>query len=341
MAQKEQRGLILQPGAIGDCILTLPLAHFMKGALTIGGVDMFGHTEYTGFFPGRTSVDGVASIESIHLHRLFADAKDFEVADDDPLIRAFANYTWIATFMGEPNSDFEQNLIFTVNCSHSAEVVTLPMRPPADCCCHLSEYYIGQFAEQCDVESARRYSAADSCLIRADASDIERGSRLLEELDIEANGKLAVIHPGSGGRHKSWHLANFLAVAKELISSGIEVLFLLGPAELERFDNTAIGEVGAVAKYAANLTLTDVLAVLSNADVFLGNDSGITHLSAGLGVRTAALFGPTEPAVYSPIGPAVTVVKSDQPDFTQRPSPDMQREVLNALFNAPQGRHAD
>ncbi|MHC4557550.1 MAG: hypothetical protein ACYS80_09635, partial [Planctomycetota bacterium] len=112
-ARKMQRGLILQPGAIGDCILTLPLAAFMKDALQLGGIDILGHTEYVGILPGRTCIDGIRSIDSMDLHRLFAKTKAFELKDRDPLINAFADYAWIATFLGEPNSNFEQNLIFT------------------------------------------------------------------------------------------------------------------------------------------------------------------------------------------------------------------------------------
>ena len=44
-ARVARRAVILQPGAIGDCVLTLPLAAFMKEALGLGGVDIVGHTD--------------------------------------------------------------------------------------------------------------------------------------------------------------------------------------------------------------------------------------------------------------------------------------------------------
>jgi len=55
-ARASQRGVILQPGAIGDCILTLPLAAFMKVVLGLGSVDILGHSEYVGILPGRTKM---------------------------------------------------------------------------------------------------------------------------------------------------------------------------------------------------------------------------------------------------------------------------------------------
>ena len=76
-AQQGRRGVILQPGAIGDCILTLPLAELMKETVCPGGVDIIGHTEYLGMLPGRSCVDAVRSLDSISLHRLFAGEGDF------------------------------------------------------------------------------------------------------------------------------------------------------------------------------------------------------------------------------------------------------------------------
>lgn len=152
---KAQRAVILQPGAIGDCILTLPLAEFIKKSLGLGGVDVIGHTEYTGILPGRTCVDGVRCIDSMDLHRLFVTTKDFDLKDGDSLISAFSDYAWITTFLGEPDSDFEQNLIFTANCSHSAEVVTLLMKPPEDCSEHLTQFYTRQFAEQAGLRDRK------------------------------------------------------------------------------------------------------------------------------------------------------------------------------------------
>ncbi|MHC4424125.1 MAG: hypothetical protein ACYSWR_05590, partial [Planctomycetota bacterium] len=147
-AQKARCGVILQPGAIGDCILTLPLVKFMKDRLGLGTVDILGHTEYIGILPGRTCADSIRSIDAVDLHRLFTETKTFDLADGDPLINVFSDYAWIVTFLGEPNSDFEQNLIFTANCSHSAEVITLSMKPPKKFSAHITNFYIQQFIAQ-------------------------------------------------------------------------------------------------------------------------------------------------------------------------------------------------
>ncbi|MFH1718692.1 MAG: glycosyltransferase family 9 protein [Planctomycetota bacterium] len=330
--RRMQRGLIVQPGAIGDCILTLPLAAFMKESLKLGGVDLLGHTEYVGVLPGRSSIDTVRSIDSMDLHRLFAETKAFELRDKDPLIIAFASYAWITTFMGEPYSNFEQNLIFTANCSRSVDVTTLSLKPPADSCEHVADFYIRQFINQSGLTLEPPRVQTGKGLIETTEADKNAGRELLRERGLDPDRKLIVIHPGSGGPAKCWHMENFLAVAAKLASENIQVAFLLGPAEQDRLKNTATGKISSLARCLTNLTLTQIAGLLSCADAFVGNDSGITHLAGTLGVKTLAVFGPTNPAVYRPIGPAVTVFTSSSPAFAEETSPGLQREILDILI---------
>jgi len=168
-------------------------------------------------------------------------------------------------------------------------------------------------------------------VIRVGEADRDRGIELLEQAGVELSRKLVVIHPGSGGPKKCWHLDNFLAVAKELRDREIEVLFVLGPAEVERLRPSEKVQIHGVAKCVAHLALSQVVGVLSSADAFVGNDSGVTHLAAGMGVRTVALFGPTDPAVYRPLGRAVVVLQDSTETFAQKPSPSLRQAVLDNL----------
>ncbi len=331
-AKRALRGVILQPGAIGDCILTLPLAEFMKERLGLGGVDIIGHTEYTGIFPGRTCVDGVRSIDSVDLHRLFAEASTFDLADGDALINTFSDYAWIVTFLGEPDSPFEQNLIFTANCSRSVEIITLSMKPLEQSSAHITDFYIQQFVAQSGLSLELQMVQKTKSLIKATRADIDRGRELLKEINADSCEKLIVIQPGSGGSHKCCHLDNFLSVAKTLAGKGVEVIFLLGPAETERLSVSTIMRIETISKTLTNLSLADVLAVLSNAAGYIGNDSGITHLAATMGIKTVAIFGPTNPDVYRPIGPGVTVVANSDTDFAKKPSAKLQKELLTVLM---------
>jgi ADP-heptose:LPS heptosyltransferase len=51
-----------------------------------------------------------------------------------------------------------------------------------------------------------------------------------------------------------------------------------------------------------NYPIAKLTALLSVVSLFIGNDSGISHLAAALGVPTLAIFGPTDPAIWAPCG---------------------------------------
>ena len=111
--------------------------------------------------------------------------------------------------------------------------------------------------------------------------------------EVASEGFIA-IHPFSGSAKKNWPLDRFRDLAAKLG----DVQWIAGPEEeLEdavRFDD-----------------LYELACWLKRAALYIGNDSGITHLAAAVGVPTIALFGPTDPAVWAPRGNHVHVVHDD------------------------------
>ena len=123
----------------------------------------------------------------------------------------------------------------------------------------------------------------------------------------------------------------FIGIAGSLLASEVEVLFLLGPAETERLSAADEARIRGAAKLATDLSLTDVVGLLACADAFVGNDSGVTHLAAAMGLKTCAMFGPTDPALYRPIGPTLAVFRDSQNRFTRESYPELQRSVIESL----------
>ncbi len=103
-----------------------------------------------------------------------------------------------------------------------------------------------------------------------------------------------ILHPGSGSPRKNW--PHFIELAERLESP----VFLIGPAEA-KFDTGRFVRM-------ENLELRAVAHTLTRSLGFVGNDSGITHLAGYLGVPTIALFGPTDPNVWGPMGRRVRVM---------------------------------
>ncbi len=114
--------------------------------------------------------------------------------------------------------------------------------------------------------------------------------------------KGVILHPGSGSDRKNWPEANFLKLADHLRDRDITFSWLLGPAE-QYFRIPSRDSV------IREDSLVKLAGLLSGASVFVGNDSGISHLCASLGVRSIVLFGPSDSAVWAPRGEHVSIIR--------------------------------
>lgn len=178
----ESRGLIINPGALGDCILTIPLAEFMLKTLPVWSIDFVGRPKYIDFFPARTCISKIRPVDAIDFYRFFVDHDDFDIQEKDPLALAFSGYRWIVSFLGEKDSDFEKNLIFTVYSTHSAEISILPLSADAESNCHISRFYLEKFAEENLAEPADFKFNVDGKVIFPVEADIKRGQQMLSAL---------------------------------------------------------------------------------------------------------------------------------------------------------------
>lgn len=124
-----------------------------------------------------------------------------------------------------------------------------------------------------------------------------------------------LIHPGAGSKKKFWPVPSFIEVASSLVSSGNQPEFILGPAEHFLADILSQNNTHRLKIHMIN-DLIQLSSLLESADGFIGNDSGISHLAAFIGLPTVAVFGPSDPKRWKPTGRAVAVVR---PDLDCRP----------------------
>jgi len=114
------------------------------------------------------------------------------------------------------------------------------------------------------------------------------------------------IHPGSGSPRKTWPAERFAALL-DVVAGSRPLLLVEGPADTDAVSRLARRPGTVVARGLSARTLG---AVLAQARLFVGHDSGVSHLAAAWGAPTLALFGPTDPSVWAPVGPRVHVVRS-------------------------------
>ena len=131
------------------------------------------------------------------------------------------------------------------------------------------------------------------------ASDV---SQLLKNNNIKS--RFILLIPGSSASHKNKRWPYFKGLSEELINKGFDVVSILGPDE-------TILEGSLHGKIFKNLSWGDLVGVINNATVVIGNDTGPSHIASCLGKSGIALFGPTTAIKSGLSRPPFTVIESD------------------------------
>lgn len=126
---------------------------------------------------------------------------------------------------------------------------------------------------------------------------------------------LVSVHAGSGGASKYWPLERYLALAERLITEENHFVALFsGEAESGDFKKEVSSFSGRYAKHCLHVCckdLTAVAAFIGLSDIYIGNDSGISHLAGTIAKRAVVIFGPTNPAIWRPSGSNVETVSAN------------------------------
>ncbi|UCD12630.1 MAG: glycosyltransferase family 9 protein [Nitrospinaceae bacterium] len=114
----------------------------------------------------------------------------------------------------------------------------------------------------------------------------------------------AVLHIHPQWRYKQWTLEGWIEIARHLQGLGLDLLFTGGPGTEEHDYIEAVRmhlpEPGKILNLAGRPSLAALAELISRAKLFIGVDTGITHLAAATGTPVIALYGPTLPEKWGP-----------------------------------------
>ncbi len=114
-----------------------------------------------------------------------------------------------------------------------------------------------------------------------------------------------LVHPGSGSAAKNWPPERFAALIQALESA---MRLIVGEADVAAAQAIE-RSLGHTLPRLEQPPLDELAQRLAGCRAYVGNDSGVSHLAGLCGARTVALFGPTNPAVWQPLGPSVIVFR--------------------------------
>jgi ADP-heptose:LPS heptosyltransferase len=266
--------LIYHAGALGDFITTLPAMSAWRRLHPRQRIVLLGRPAYAALADPTTLFDETWDAASGMFAPLFSP-------DPDP-----------SPLLAERFSLFTSALLFAFDSS--------PLEK------NLTKNGVREITRQDPFPSAR-VPIVDYHLAlfpRLPFNDRERIPRVLTTgPGLPTTPETVLLHPGSGSQKKNWPLTRFVELARRCAADGESVAWIMGPAE-----EGIILPPGA--QVWRGVSLSALASAMGRSRLYVGNDSGITHLSAASGCPTVALFGASDPAVWAPRGRAVKIASA-------------------------------
>ena len=294
--------LVLRGGALGDFVVTLPALSSLRQRWPAARIELAGNATAAQLARARGLLDAVHSQHEARWSALFGDA---------PLPADFA--TWLAefdlvlNFWPDPDGALQRRFPL-----HDGQTflngAAMPSRAPA--AAHYCEPLraLGIEAKEFWYPLEPLTAAAP----RGSSGPVPRLPR-----------RTTLIHPGSGSARKNWPKENWLALVRHLPTGATLVL---GEAELRAWSGAAPRTVDLL----ISPPFEELVARFSRCRLFLGHDSGISHLAAACGARCLLLFGPTDPVMWAPPTPKIHVLRRG-PELSALSLVDVRSAVAAAL----------
>jgi len=292
-AGKSARRLtVVRSGALGDTILLLPLLALLREALPGADLTLVGSWWAEQLLPLMASPPGFVRFDSAAMTPLFS------VGAACDAVGVFEGADLVLVY----TSDGSGALVRNARRFCKGSVLCWPAMPGgvAHAACHLAAAALSGVPGLQEIP-------LPSLHVPSGAVEWARGW-LARETARDACPPVAV-HPGSGGSRKCWPAARFASVIERLQRAGRQVLVMEGPADREICDEVCRGRRSWRSVYRPGpLSLARCAALIACCRVYVGNDSGLTHLAAALGMPVVAIFGPTDAAIWAPLGETVKVL---------------------------------
>jgi ADP-heptose:LPS heptosyltransferase len=299
---KVESMLVIHQGALGDFILALPALSALRQAFPEARPFMMGYPRILQLAEGRFYAEEVFSIDQKGMATFFVR----EGPLDRTLSQFFSSFELIVVF----GKDGGGTLIGNLKRVCQGCILHLNPLPNWDDGVHLSDHLLRQLT-QYGIPFVNQ-----NPVLYLREEDREWGEQFWRERGVPSEGcsNVIVLHPGSGSRKKLWPLKHFLELFRHLQSKpDRKFLIILGPAEGPEIQQAFAKLETPNLILAKGLSLVQLASVMKGCRIFIGNDSGISHMAAALGLPTLAIFGPTDHRVWSPRGKKVEVIRRGIP----------------------------
>jgi heptosyltransferase-3 len=278
MPVRPARLLVLRGGAIGDFVVTLPVLQALRARWPDAHIELIGYPHVARLALAAGQINHLRSLDEARMARFFSPL--MVPTDEDQ--HYFSSFDVVISYLHDPHHVLHDNL------KRCGVAVLLAVSPLIE-----------------------RRHAVDQ-LLEPLASLAIYDPDPLPRLDLppDSGPVMVAIHPGSGSARKNWPLDHFVELARR-IDEHHPVVFVSADAESELIPSLDLAMNNRQRWH--NLPLVELASRLARCRLYIGNDSGITHLAAAVGcphhraVRPLLhrLLGATRSPGRRPVRPAI------------------------------------
>jgi len=283
--------LLVRLGGLGDLLAVLPSIQLLRKSRPGWRLTLAGREDYGTLFVETGVVDELEPASGPRFTRLYSAGEI--PADAASWLGGFA-FVW--GWMQARRPDGLEDALDRLGAPHRMLVYDAGANLPA------GRYFFGETARSLGPDVSTVAEFDDFVFLPLKEAVLLGGRRLAESLGIGPEARYVVIHPGSGGVKKRWPLERFLETARLLRGDGLSGVFVMGEAETELQAELAGTNLPSSWSSISGLALKDLAGLLARSSLYLGNDSGVTHLAAACGAPTLAVFRNDSALVWKPAG---------------------------------------
>lgn len=275
---------------MGDFIVTLPTLKALRDRFSKAHIELMGYPRFGELGLNRFYLNGFRSIDYGPLSGFFIPNGVL----DPGLMDYFDSFDLVLSYFFDPDLIFEQNL---KRCTSAKLIAWAPQVAASPAAAHFAAPLREIGIEISDLQSR----------VFLSPEDLERGRLFLKE----AKPLKVAVHIGSGSETKNWPINNWSSLLQQIQERfDVTLVLVVGEADQERFEKFVNLSHPKNSLTARSLPLPELAGILANCNLFIGHDSGVTHLAAAVNTPSIALFGPTDPKIWAPPGPLVTVLQA-------------------------------
>lgn len=267
--------LVIRGGAIGDFILTLPVFAALRQAFPLAALHILGRPSIAQLALAGGLADAINDLDSACLAGLFVP----EGRVEQPWIDYFASFDLVISFIHDPNGVFRG---------------------------HIRQLTPALYIQGIHRPSETQNLHATDALLASLKSLFLFVSSPLPQLRL-SNPKppfsppVIALHPGSGSKMKNWPLPQWVKLTQALLANTAHDLLVIGgESDSEECARLIDQCPSSRIRTVLHEPLVSVADSLRRCRLYIGHDTGITHLAAALGIPTLVLWGPTRKQVWAP-----------------------------------------